>query len=125
MIIAVLTSRLADTIPAAAKTAAAGLPEQARQAFVTGLSAAGGNLSGGSGAGITLPSSVPPALAEQIRAAAQQAVHSGFATAASQTILVAAAVLLVGLVATLLMDRGPAHAGGSLPLPAEPAVDVA
>lgn len=106
-IVAVLTSRLASTLPAAARTAAAGLPDAAREPFVAAFSSGGIGL-GGAGAP-ALPDGVPPALAAQVKAAAVQAVHSGFATAAGQTILVAAAVLVVGLVATVLMDRGPRH----------------
>jgi EmrB/QacA subfamily drug resistance transporter len=118
-IVAVLTSRLAATIPAAAATAAAGLPETARAPFLQAFAAAGGLAPGGS-APITLPDTVPAALADQIRAAAVQAVHSGFATAATQTVLVAAAVLVIGLLVTLAMDRS-APAPAPSPSSPEPA----
>ncbi|MCG2801837.1 MAG: MFS transporter, partial [Cellulomonas sp.] len=114
------TSRLASTLPAAARTAAADLPESARDQFVAAFSSGTADLSGTGS--MTVPDGVPAALADQLAAAAQQAVHAGFATAAGQTILVAAAVLLVGLVATLLMDRGPdrghAIAPATAPAPA-------
>jgi MFS family permease len=123
-IVAVLTSRLASTLPAAARTAAADLPESAREGFVAAFSSGTADLSGTGS--MPLPDGVPAALADQIAAAAQQAVHSGFATAAGQTILVAAAVLLVGLAATLLMDRGPDRRHAPTPVAApEPATGQA
>ena len=59
-----------------------------------------------------LPSSVPPAVADQVKAAALQAVHHGFAAAVADTMLLAVAVFAVGLVSALLMhgQRPERHA---------------
>ena len=62
----------------------------------------------GSG-GITLPDSVPADVAAQIQEAATTAVHSGFATAVTQSILATVAVLLVGFVASVAMKGGRTH----------------
>lgn len=106
-IVAMLTSRLAVTIPAAARAAADQVPEQFRQAFVDGFSTGGF----ASGAAPQLPSSVPADVAQQVGLIAQQAVHSGFATAVTQTMLLAVAVLVIGFVSSVAMHGGrPVHA---------------
>ena len=108
VIVALLTWRLSVTIPAAARDQAANLPEAARQPFIDGFAQAGGSFASGSG-GITLPDSVPADVAAQIQQAATAAVHSGFATAVTQSILATVAVLLVGFVASVAMKGGRTH----------------
>ena len=113
-IVAMLTSRLGRTVPAAAKDAAASLPEAVRGQFVDRFSHLTGSAfsSGGSSGMPQLPSSVPPAVADQVKAAALQAVHQGFATAVAETMLLAVAVFTLGLVAALAMhgQRPERHA---------------
>ena len=103
-IVAMLTSRLGHTVPAAAKDAAASLPDAVRGQFLDRFSHLSGSaFSSGSASAPQLPSSVPPAVADQIKAAALQAVHHGFATAVAETMLLAVAVFTLGLVSALLM----------------------
>ena len=53
---------------------------------------------------------MPADVAAQIGQVAQQAVHSGFATAVTQTMLLTVAVLVLGLVSSLAMKGGrPVH----------------
>ncbi len=114
-VVAMLTSRLSVTVPAAAQEAAGSLPAAARQPFVDGLARVDpSQLSGGS-ATFPLPDGVPAQLAEQVRAAALEAVHSGFATAVSQTLLLTVTALALGLVASLVMHAVRPHAH-ALPL---------
>ena len=116
-VVAMLTSRLAVTIPAAAKDAAGQLPEELRQPFVDGF--ASGSFA--SGAAPQLPSSVPADVAARIQDVALQAVHSGFATAVTQTMLLTVGVLVLGLVASLAMKGGRPvhHAPAQQPVAAE------
>ncbi len=120
-VVAMLTSRLSSTMPDAAADAAATLPEQARQPFLDALSTLDpGSFGGSSDAAAQLPAGIPADLAEQIKAAATAAVHSGFSTAVSQTLLLTAIVLVVGLIAALAMRGGkPAHAHHAPPAQAE------
>lgn len=124
VIVAVLTSRLAVTMPAAAQDAAAGLPEQVRGPFVEGFrEAASAGLGAAGGGAAELPAGVPAQVAEQVRAAAATAVQSGFATAAAQTLLVAVAVLVLGLLAAVAM-RAPRPAAGAPAADASAAEDA-
>jgi len=103
-IVAMLTSRLSAALPAAARDAAAGLPQDTRAPFLDALGQVDpSQFSGGSGAELPLPDSVPAALVDQVRAAALEAVHSGFSTAVAQTMVLTAAVLVVGLVSAIAM----------------------
>ncbi|ACQ81928.1 drug resistance transporter, EmrB/QacA subfamily [Beutenbergia cavernae DSM 12333] len=106
-IVAMLTARLSVTLPAAARDAAAGLPAELREPFVEGFSQAGGSFGGTMPA---LPPGIPDDVAQLLQDAATSAFHSGFATATGQTLLLAAGVLVVGMLAALAMDRG--HHGG-------------
>lgn len=126
--VALLTSRLTHTIAASATTAAAQLPEQFRQQFVAGFSQVSAADFSGAGASsadsFPLPPGVPADVAAQIRSLAVGAVHDGFATAVSQSVLLAAVVFLLGLLATLGMhsmrihhDEPPAGAGDQVGAP--------
>lgn len=120
--IAVLTSRLGHTIPDRARDLATGLPEQFRQQFVDGLSGVStADFSGGGGA-VPLPVGIPADVASQVRELATRAVHEGFATAVSQSLLLTIGVFVVGLLATLAMHATRPHAAGqdevAAPLPA-------
>lgn len=104
-VVAMLTSRLATTIPAATADAAGSLPEAARQPFVDGMSQVDvAQVSGGGGGAFPLPDGVPADVADQVRAAAQSALHAGFSTAVAQTLLLTAAALVVGLLSALAMN---------------------
>ncbi len=119
--VALLTSRLSHTIAAEAQTAAAQLPEQFRRQFVDGFSqVSAGDFAGGSSDAFPLPEGIPADVAAQVRELALGAVHHGFATAVSQSLLLAAAVFLVGLLATLAMHGVRLHAH----LPADGAAAV-
>lgn len=114
-VVAMLTSRLASAIPAAAQDAAAGLPQEARAPFFEALAGVDASqVSGGSPADLPLPAGVPDGLAEQIRAAALDAIHAGFSTAVSQTLLLTAALLVLGLCAALAMHAVRPHAPGQV-----------
>lgn len=108
IIIATLTSRLSHAIPAAAVEAAASLPAQYRDAFVQAFANAGSTV-GGVSSDFPTPPGMPAEAVAALKAAAEQAVGHGFATAVSQTLFVAAAVMLVGLIAALSMRGGSTH----------------
>jgi hypothetical protein len=111
------------TIPAAARDQAANLPEGARQPFVDGLADAGGAFANGSAARRPGPGRRAADVAQQIQAAATAAVHSGFATAGTQTMLFTVVVLLLGFVASIAMLGGRTHhleaPAQAAPVPAE------
>jgi len=117
---AVLANRLASELVGQASAAAAGLPEQARAPFVDGLTrAASGGLQVGAGqAQDALPADVPPAVADQIGAAAHHAFAAAFTDAMDPVILVAVGVILAAVVAVLFVrspgGAGPAGPGGSV-----------
>lgn len=90
-IVALLTARLAVTIPEAVGRVTSHLP--ADLAGLVGKAFADG------GPGAPLPDGVPP----DVGAAIEEAVRTGFATAVSQTMMLTVAVLLVGLVCGLAM----------------------
>lgn len=105
-IVATLTSRLAVELPAAARDAAAssGLPPQATQQFVDGFSQAAGNLTAGSaGMADQIPAGTPEAVRQQLMAMATTALHEGFASAVTQTLLLTAGVLVLGTIAAMAM----------------------
>ncbi|MGY4643535.1 DHA2 family efflux MFS transporter permease subunit [Cellulomonas sp. URHB0016] len=117
-VVAMLTSRLAATIPAAATDAAAGLPEQFRQPFVDAFAHSGG-AGFASASGPQLPDGIPTDVAAEITRVATDAVHSGFATAVGQTLWLTVAILVVGLVSCLAM-RGGRTTHGETPAAAAP-----
>jgi len=89
-----------------AQTAAAGLPAQAQQPFLDGMTLAGsGGIEVGAGqaSGMTLPDSVPAPLAEQIHAAAQHVFAAGFTDAVRPTMVVPIVVILLAAVAVLFV----------------------
>lgn len=108
---AVLANRLTAAIISQAQTAAAGLPAQAQQPFLAGMTAAGsGGIEVGAGqaSGMTLPDSIPAPLAEQIHAAAQQVFAAGFTDAMRPTMVVPIVVILLAAVAVLFVSAEPA-----------------
>lgn len=107
-IIAMLQTRLAVTLPAAAQDAAKALPEQYRQSFVDGFASMGGSFSGAGGS-VPVPDGVPADVADAISAAGSAAFGTGFAQAAGDTMLLVAGVLVVGLVSGVLMRRESGH----------------
>lgn len=116
--VALLTSRLSHTILDAARTASLQLPEQYRQQFLDGfahVSAANFSGIGGSSAEFPLPPGIPAGVATQVRQLAIGAVHDGFATAVGQSMLLAAVVFFLGLLATLAMRSVRIHHGAAAP----------
>lgn len=110
-VVALFTSRLGVEIPAAARDAASGLPEQARAPFVEAFAHVDqSSLAGGGTSAFPVPEGVPADLADQIREVALGAVHTGMATAVAQTLLMTVGVLALGLLAALAMRGGrPEH----------------
>lgn len=102
---ALLANRLASALVTQASAAASSLPEQARGPFVDGFAqAAAGGLQVGAGqAQEALPAGVPPAVADQITAAAHHAFAAAFTDAMDPVILVAVGVILAGAVAVLFV----------------------
>ncbi|GAA4829771.1 DHA2 family efflux MFS transporter permease subunit [Luteimicrobium xylanilyticum] len=102
-IVAMLTGRLATTIPNAAHDVAAGLPADLRQPFATIFS--GGDVSADTiQQGFQPPAGVTGEAAKRIGAAAQQAVGDGFTVAVKDTLLLVVAALVAGGVAALFMS---------------------
>lgn len=100
-IVSTLTARLGTTIPQAARDAAASLPDDAREAFLGALGQARpADLAEGT---LRLPTGIPADVAEQVQRVATEAVHAGFATAVAQTLLLAVAVLVVGVLSAVAM----------------------
>jgi hypothetical protein len=124
-IIALLTARLSSTVADAAQQAASTLPSAYQSQFLAGLSHVGGGSGGFSTADVPLPASVPAQVASTIEAAATTAVHQGFAAAVSQTLLLAAAVALLGMVSALAMRGGRTHQAPTSPDEPEPVQTVA
>jgi len=111
---AVLANRLTAGIVSQVQTAAAGLPAQAQQPFLDGMTLAGsGGIEVGAGqaSGMTLPDSVPAPLAEQIHAAAQHVFAAGFTDAMRPTMVVPIVVILLAAVAVLFVRSKPAGVG--------------
>ncbi|ADG73859.1 drug resistance transporter, EmrB/QacA subfamily [Cellulomonas flavigena DSM 20109] len=113
VVVAVLTTRLATTMPAAARDAAAGLPADLREPFVEGVRQAAAAGLGAAG-GVDVPDGVPPDAAAALRAAARAAVDAGFATAAAQTLAVTVGVLVLGALCAFAM-RGHQPVPGVAP----------
>jgi len=112
-IVALFTSRLGIEIPNAAQSAAQSLPEALRQPFVQAFAHVDQDaLAGGSSSGFTPPKGVPQETVAQFQDAAAQAVHSGLATAVSQTMLLTVIVLAIGLVSALVMKGIRPHHHG-------------
>jgi hypothetical protein len=86
------------------------------------FAAAGGTFTGAPSTAITIPPSVPDAVATQIQTAATTAMGQGFATSVSQSLLLGTGVLLLGLVAALVM-RATHVEHGAHPEPGAPAGD--
>ncbi|MCG2801836.1 MAG: DHA2 family efflux MFS transporter permease subunit [Cellulomonas sp.] len=107
-IVVMLSARAAVAIPEAARSLAEGLSVQGREVFLQAL--ATGGLSHGTSGDVTLPDGTPASVVAEVQAAAVQAVHTGFATATAQTMLLACAVVVVGLLASVLMAASPAPA---------------
>ncbi len=118
--VALLTSRLSHTIAASAQTAATQLPAQFRPQFLAAFAhLSSADFSGASTNGpnaFPLPPGIPANVASQVRQLALGAVHDGFAAAATQSIMLAAAVFFVGLLAALAMRSQRIHHGSPSPV---------
>jgi len=111
--VALLTSRLSHTIMDSAVTASQQLPEQFRAQFVGAFSHLSATDFSGAGANnpndFPLPPGIPANVATQVRELALGAVHDGFATAVSQSVMLAAIVFFLGLLACLAMKSQRIH----------------
>jgi EmrB/QacA subfamily drug resistance transporter len=111
--VALLTSRLSHTIMDSAVTASQQLPEQFRAQFVGAFSHLSAADFSGAGANnpsdFPLPPGIPANVATQVRELALGAVHDGFATAVSQSVMLAAIVFFLGLLACLAMKSQRIH----------------
>jgi MFS family permease len=108
-IVALLSSRLGATIPAAAQDVAVTLPEQYRQPFLDGVTAAAASADTAAQGTFELPPGVPDDVAAQVAVAAQEAVGAGFATAAAQSLVLVVGVLVVGVVCAVAMSAVGPH----------------
>lgn len=100
-----LQARISVSIAEEAATAATALPEQYRASFVEGVAKAAESTGefGSPGQG-PIPG-LPSGVAEQAQRLALEAVHNGLTDAARVTLLLPAAVLLLGVLAALTMRR--------------------
>lgn len=102
-----LEARISATMHDAAVDRAAALPAPFRQQFIEGLSRAGDGTTafGASTSAPPLPPGIPSDVAARIGRLATEAFHTGFTDAARQTLLLPAAVLVLGALACLIMKR--------------------
>ena len=101
-----LQARLSVSLPEAARAQAEQLPPEIRGQFVAAFNSSAG--SAGEFAGATaghVPPGVPPQLAETIKQAATSAFDIGFTNASKATLLLPAAVLLLGALFAAAMRR--------------------
>lgn len=99
------------------------LPEPFRQQFVDGLSSASAGTGEFGATGPKLPPGIPAEVAGRIQQLGADAFHTGFTDAARVTLLLPAAVLLLGAFACLAMKRTVRPAATAAPaasVPAEP-----
>jgi hypothetical protein len=104
---AVLQNQLSTQLTSKAASAALQLPAAVRPGFLHGLEA-GGNLEVGAGqAGhLALPPGVPAAVAAQIQALAIQVFDSAYVAAMLPAVMVGVAMVLIGAVSALFLERG-------------------
>lgn len=107
-IVAMLTGRLSQTLPDAAREAAVSVPAADRGQLVAMFDGAGSAL--GERPTFEPPPGIDPDTAAALRSAAASAFDHGFATAAGQSLLLVAVVAVVGLSAALVMRGGSTHA---------------
>ena len=103
---ALLANRLTASLAQQARAAATGLPDQAQQAFLQAMTTAGsGGIEVGAGqvAGSTGSMGIPAGVADQVRAAAQQAFAAGFTDAMRPTMVVPILVVLLAAAAVLFV----------------------
>ncbi|MCL2849578.1 MAG: MFS transporter, partial [Micrococcales bacterium] len=111
-IIAMLTGRLSQAIPAAARDVAGTLPADYRDQFVATFDRAGETQGGRPDFDAFVHSrfdAPDPDTAAELTSAATWAFDHGFAAAAGQTLLLVAGVAAVGLLAALVMRGGSTH----------------
>ena len=114
---ALLQSNLASALKSEAISRAAALPEQFRQQFINGFANASANGlqigAGQTGAVIPLPPGVPAEVVQQITQISHAVFNYAFVDAMKSTLYLPIAVVLVGAVATLLIQRRVATAGAA------------
>ncbi|HET6287174.1 MAG TPA: DHA2 family efflux MFS transporter permease subunit [Amycolatopsis sp.] len=100
-----LQARISASIADEAASAASALPEQYRAPFTEGVAKAAESTGDFGSSGPTAFSGLPSGVAEQARRLALDAVHNGLTDAARVTLLLPAAVLVLGVLAALTMRR--------------------
>jgi EmrB/QacA subfamily drug resistance transporter len=114
---ALLQSNLASALRSEAIIRASALPEQFRQQFVNGFanaSARGLQVGAGQTGAVThIPPGIPAQVAQQISQISHAVFAYGFVDAMKATLYLPIAVLLVGALATLLIQRRVATAGAA------------
>jgi EmrB/QacA subfamily drug resistance transporter len=114
---ALLQSNLASALRSEAIIRASALPEQFRQQFVNGFanaSARGLQVGAGQTGAVThVPPGLPAQVAQQISQISHAVFAYGFVDAMKATLYLPIAVLLVGALATLLIERRVATAGAA------------
>lgn len=102
-----LQARLTVSMHAAAIASAASLPAGFRTQFVNGMTKATGSATNGGSSGCALPPGVPASLADRLCALGTTTFQHGFAAAARDTLILPAAVLVLGAAACLVLARRP------------------
>lgn len=100
-----LQARLTVSMHAAAVASAASLPAGFRTQFVDAMTTAAGSATNGGSSGCALPPGVPASLANRLCALGTTTFQNGFTAAARETLVLPAAVLVLGAVACLVMAR--------------------
>jgi EmrB/QacA subfamily drug resistance transporter len=115
-----LQARLSVSLHDAAVAASAQLPPSLRGAFVNGMSQAASSATEAGGANsCRLPPGVPSAFVGRLCALGTSTFHTGFTDAAVATLILPAAVLVLGVVACLAIARRPREPVADAPPPQE------
>ncbi len=104
---ALLESRLAVSLPAAARARDAALPAQARGQFVAGFAKAAQNGAavGSGGTGFKLPPGTSPSVVAEFGRIARETFSFGYVTAMHQTLILPIALLAVTALSCLAIKR--------------------
>lgn len=103
-----LQARLSASMHDAAVAASAGLPAPFRSLFVNGMAQAASSATQAGGSnGCRLPAGVPSAYVDRLCALGTSTFHTGFTDAARVTMILPAAVLVLGVLACVAIARRP------------------
>ncbi|RSN57250.1 MFS transporter [Amycolatopsis sp. WAC 04182] len=113
-----LQARISASIADEAAVAASALPEQYRAPFAEGVAKAAESTGEFGSSGTAAFPGLPSGVAEQAQRLALDAVHNGLTDAARVTLLLPAAVLVLGVLAALTMRRPAPRPHAPVPEPA-------